>query len=90
MEGLIPDNVIYRKKMGFGAPMADWLRGDFGRYAEEAVLSSKLLDRGFLDKGYISKLFCDHRSKRYDNSLYCWTLFNLTSWYDYWIDGAWR
>ncbi|MCM3563617.1 asparagine synthase (glutamine-hydrolyzing) [Hydrogenophaga intermedia] len=87
VEGLIPDNIIYRKKMGFGAPMADWLRGDFGRQAESAVLGSNLLRRGHFNVAHVQNLFKDHRSGRRDTSLYLWTLFNLTSWYDYWIDG---
>jgi asparagine synthase (glutamine-hydrolysing) len=87
VEDLIPHNIIYRKKMGFGAPMADWLRGGFGRQAESAVLKSALLARGLLDTGHIERLFREHRDGRRDNSLYLWTLFNLTSWYDYWIDG---
>lgn len=86
VEDLIPHNIIYRKKMGFGAPMADWLRGDFGRQAEKAVLGSSLLRRGHFNVKHIRQLFDDHRSSRRDNSLYLWTLFNLTSWYDYWID----
>jgi asparagine synthase (glutamine-hydrolysing) len=87
VEDLIPHDIIYRKKMGFGAPMADWLRGGFGRQAESAVLKSALLARGLLDTGHIERLFREHRDGRRDNSLYLWTLFNLTSWYDYWIDG---
>jgi asparagine synthase (glutamine-hydrolysing) len=88
VEGIIPDNIIYRKKMGFAAPMADWLRGEFGHQVEQAVLSSKLLQRGFFNVDYIRAMFTDHRNKRRDTSLYIWTLFNLTSWYDYWIDGV--
>jgi asparagine synthase (glutamine-hydrolysing) len=86
VEGLIPDNIIYRKKMGFGAPMADWLRGDFGHQCEQAVMGSGLLRRGHFDTNHIRQMFKDHRSGRRDTSLYLWTLFNLTSWYDYWID----
>lgn len=86
VEDLIPHNIIYRKKMGFGAPMADWLRGDFGRQAEQAVMGSALLRRGHFNIGHVKQLFDDHRSGRRDTSLYLWTLFNLTSWYDYWID----
>lgn len=86
VEDLIPHNIIYRKKMGFGAPMADWLRGDFGRKAEADVLGSGLLRRGHFNVDHIRRLFSDHRSGTRDNSLYLWTLFNLTSWYDYWID----
>ena len=86
VEGLIPDQIIYRKKMGFGAPMAQWLRGDFGRKVEAGILGSGLMKRGYFNREYISELISDHRAGRADNSLYIWTLFNLTSWYDYWID----
>ena len=86
VEGLIPDQIIYRKKMGFGAPMAQWLRGEFGRQVEKGILGSRLMERGYFNLEYISRLISDHRTGRADNSLYIWTLFNLTSWYDYWID----
>ena len=88
--GLIPDEIIHRRKMGFGAPMAQWLRGDFGKRVEGDLLGSRLLDRGWLDRAYISRLCAEHRSGRRDNSLYIWTLFNLTAWYSYWIDGRAR
>lgn len=87
VEGLIPDELIYRKKMGFGAPMADWLRGSFGERVERGIRNSNLLKRGFFNTGYIDELFAHHRSKRADTSLQIWTLYNLTAWYDYWIDG---
>ena len=41
--GVIPDEIIHREKMGFAAPMAQWLRGDFGKQAETQILGSKLL-----------------------------------------------
>ncbi|MEH2511210.1 asparagine synthase (glutamine-hydrolyzing) [Nitrobacteraceae bacterium AZCC 1564] len=85
VEGLIPDELIYRKKMGFGAPMADWLRGSFGAHVERSVMSSELLTRGYFNLDFIKRLFADHRSKRADTSLQIWTLYNLTAWYDYWI-----
>ncbi|HEY7889324.1 MAG TPA: asparagine synthase (glutamine-hydrolyzing) [Steroidobacteraceae bacterium] len=85
--GLIPDEIIHRKKMGFGAPMSQWLRGDFGRQVESAIMKSTLLDRGWFDRSYIQALSRDHRAQRRDNSLYLWTLYNLTAWHDYWIDG---
>jgi asparagine synthase (glutamine-hydrolysing) len=87
VEGLIPDKIIYRKKMGFGAPMSQWMRGDFGGQVEASMMSSRLLDRGFFNRDYIANLFKEHHTGRRDNSLYIWTLFNLTAWYDYWIDG---
>ena len=87
VEGIIPDNLIYRKKMGFGAPMEQWLRGNFGKETQSILLGSPLFDRGFFDRRYVQTLFENHMSGEANNSLLIWSLFNLTSWYDYWIEG---
>ena len=85
VDGIIPDEIINRKKMGFGAPMSQWLKGEFGNQARSRIMASPLMERGFFNRGYIEKLFADHRSGSRDTSN-IWTLFNLTSWYDYWIE----
>ena len=86
VRGLIPDEIIDRRKMGFGAPMSQWLRGDFGKRVEAELLASSLLRRTWFNAPYIRRLCAEHRSARRDNSLYIWTLFNLAAWYNYWID----
>jgi asparagine synthase (glutamine-hydrolysing) len=88
VEGIIPHQIIYRKKMGFGAPMSHWLKGQFGLEARSRILASPLLERGYFNSNYIDDLFVQHRSGERDTSLYLWTLFNLTSWYDYWIERS--
>lgn len=90
VEGIIPDDIIYRKKMGFGAPMSQWLSGDFGSFVRKRLLGSALLQHDYLDVQYIERLFDQHKFGKRDNSLYIWTLFNLSEWYDYWIGGAGR
>ena len=85
--GLIPDQIINRKKMGFGAPMSQWLRGDFGREAEGFILSSKLLQRPGFNRDFIAALCGNHRSGREDNALFIWTLYNLAAWHEYWFEG---
>lgn len=62
VEGIIPDELIYRKKMGFDAPMAEWLRHSFGRRVEKQIISSDLIRRGDFDPFYITNLFSDLRS----------------------------
>ena len=84
LEGVIPNDVIYRKKMGFGAPMREWLRGDFGRAAERTVMHSALRSEGFFDYQHISTMFRRHRDGE-DFSLPLWTLYNLTAWFDRWV-----
>ncbi len=86
VEGIIPDDVIYRKKMGFNAPMAEWLRGDFGSKAEAGIMNSPLLDQIGFDREQVAGLISDHRRGRRDTSLMVWVLYNLTAWHSHWIE----
>ena len=72
VDGLIPNDLIHRPKMGFNAPMAHWLRGAFGERVEREVMASGLMRRGFLDIGFVRDLFTHHRGKRADTSLKIW------------------
>ena len=85
VEGLIPSEIIYRKKMGFAAPMAQWLRGEFGKKAESEILGSELIESAGFRKDHISTLIKDHRMGRRDTSLLIWVLYNLTAWHKRWV-----
>jgi asparagine synthase (glutamine-hydrolysing) len=39
-----------------------------------------------LNVSYIEKLFDWHFKGRMDTSLYLWAIYNLTAWYDLWVD----
>lgn len=86
VEGWIPDEIIYRKKMGFGAPMAQWLRGEFGHRVQNELLGSRLMEQGYFNRDFVTQMCEQHRSGRNDYSLYIWSLFNLVAWFNYWID----
>ena len=74
--------------MGFAAPVAEWLRDEFGRDAEATVMGSPVLENFGLSKPRIGELFRQHRDNRADHALHLWTLLNLTSWHDHWIGSA--
>ncbi|MGJ3258560.1 MAG: asparagine synthase (glutamine-hydrolyzing) [Rhodospirillales bacterium] len=89
LRGVIPDEIIDRKKMGFAAPAAEWLREDFGKEAEGMVLGSPLAAaKGPLNGDAIQRAFDDHRAGRQDNALHLWVLLNLAAWHDHWIGSA--
>lgn len=85
--GIIPDDIIHRKKMGFAAPMAEWLRGGFGAQAERQILSSPMLAEMGFDREIVAGLIADHRGGRRDTSLPVWVLYNLAAWHAHWIEG---
>ena len=84
---LLPENIIHRPKMGFAAPVAEWLRADFGRAAQDTVLGSSLFETAGFNKAHIAKMFRQHRDQRTDHALHLWSLFNLAAWHDHWITG---
>ena len=85
LKGVIPDDIIHRPKMGFAAPVANWLRDDFGREVEHDLLASPLVKDGLLKAQPIAELLAQHRAGHADHALHIWTLFNLTAWHDHWI-----
>ena len=85
LKDVLPDDILYRPKMGFGAPMSEWLRGDFGLQAEQVVLGSPLMQGGYFDHDHIARRFRLHREGRQDNALHLWLLFNLAAWHDHWV-----
>ena len=82
---LLPDEIIHRKKMGFAAPVEQWLKGDFGIRAEDTIINCELVKNKILQKDYITARFKEHRAGQADHALHIWTLFNLCAWHDHWI-----
>jgi asparagine synthase (glutamine-hydrolysing) len=85
MRGVLPDEVLTRPKQGFGTPMEEWMRGDFGVRAQATIRSSSLRERGLLDYARIDELFAAHRAGRGDWHKHLWNLYNVSAWHDHWI-----
>ncbi len=86
MTGILPDEIIHRPKQGFGAPVSEWFRGVLYEPAVRGVLASRLRAEGLFDYEHVRSLFEIHRAGGRDHSWHLWTLYNLSRWYDHWID----
>ncbi len=87
VRGLIPDEIIDRKKQGFDAPVREWLNGPLGDKVESVFRSTKMRDERLIDFDAGIGLLNDHRNKGRDHAYPIWALFNLALWYDHWIAG---
>jgi len=74
LEGRLPEDILYRPKMGFGVPLGKWFRNELKQNIREAVLSERMLDCGFFDAGYLHRLVEHHQSGLRDYSAPLWTL----------------
>ncbi len=86
VEGLIPDEIIYRRKQGFAAPMAEWMRNELHDWVKSEVMGSRLVKGEILNGSYISKMLSIHKSGKKDFGQLLWNLLNLSMWYKRWID----
>ncbi|MCA1633272.1 MAG: asparagine synthase (glutamine-hydrolyzing) [Acidobacteria bacterium] len=85
LEGVLPRDVLYRAKRGFGAPIRGWLKGGDGSLLDEHLLNSPMRRRAFLDYDFVARLVEEHRRGARDWSFHLWALLNLSLWYERWI-----
>lgn len=78
-EGILPHEHIYRKKMGFAAPVNEWLKNELKPMMEEHLFHSRIV-QDYFDEGYIRRLIIEHQTGARNNGQLLWTLFNLTLW----------
>lgn len=79
VRGVIPDELIDRKKQGFGVPVQDWFLGRLGTEMRKEVIYFAH-QTGLLNVPYIEKMFEDNT---YASKL--WYLFNLALWWKQYI-----
>ncbi len=86
LEEILPRDVLYKPKRGFGAPVEGWFRGPHGGALEDQVMNSTLRRREFFDYQFIARLFDEHRRGTRNWGFHLWALLNLSVWYDRWIE----
>ena len=81
MEGKLPDDIINRKKKGFGMPIGEWIKGEL-KDTIEITLSKKNIDKiGLFNYEYIREILDDHYNGKRDNRKQIWTLFIFAMWW---------
>lgn len=78
VRGIIPDEVIDRKKQGFGAPIKEWYDGDLGAMATK-TLYEFCSATDYLDWKSVKKIL-DSNDKTQS-----WPLLNLALWWNHYI-----
>jgi asparagine synthase (glutamine-hydrolysing) len=74
MEPMLPNDILYRQKMGFAVPLAAWFRGPLKQRVRNAVLGELLADSGLFNGGALRRLVDQHQSGLRDHSAPLWSL----------------
>ena len=74
MEPHLPNDIMYRPKMGFSVPLARWFSGPLRARVREALLGGQMAESGLFNPATIRQLVEQHESGARDHSTPLWTL----------------
>ncbi len=82
----LPNEILYRDKMGFGVPLKKWINGDLSHLFSSSTEGGPL--EGLLDGSLVAKMILQHLSGSADltSAIHCVALLN--SWLGRWTQGA--
>ena len=86
LEGLLPREIVYRKKMGFPTPWKRWLSGASFPYVDQLLTSPRAVARGLFRPERVQQIVHEHRLAKYDHADKLWRLLNLELWHRVFID----
>ena len=79
LEPYLPNEILYRPKMGFSIPLASWFRGPLKQRVRDSILGNRMSDSGLFKRNYLETLVNHHQSGRRDYSSSIWTLLMFES-----------
>lgn len=87
MEGILPNDILYRPKKGFAVPIGRWFRGQLGPFVRDLLLSRRSIERGIFRKSYIERLI-EMNDQGRPMDLPLWTLITFELWCRRFIDES--
>ncbi|MDQ1559801.1 MAG: hypothetical protein QOD32_2861 [Pyrinomonadaceae bacterium] len=79
-ESLLPRDVVWRKKAGFGAPVRSWLRGALRPMVEDLLSEDTIRRRGLFRPTEVRRIINANLSGREDYNLQVFQLLTLELW----------
>ncbi|MDT8859809.1 asparagine synthase (glutamine-hydrolyzing) [Alkalihalobacillus sp. MEB130] len=83
-EGIVPDHVFMRRKLGFPVPLRHWLKNEWYDLVKQVIEDSET--EAFIDKGYVTKLLEEHCLNKADRSRKIWTVLAFMIWHQVYIE----
>lgn len=80
----VPQKLVERPKMGFGVPLAGWLRGSLRDWSENLLAERRLEETGLFDVALIRRYWTEHLSGARNWQYLLWDVLMFESWRQRW------
>ncbi len=87
MEPHLPQDIMYRQKMGFSVPLDRWLRGPLRHRVRAALLEGRIAESGMFNLATIRQIIEQHESGMRNHSTPIWTLLMFDAFLRCVMDG---
>lgn len=77
----LPRELMDRPKMGFGVPLAEWLRGPLRAWADDLLAPDRVAREGLLDPAVVEAAWREHREGRRDWHYPLWNVLMFQAWH---------
>jgi len=82
LAGILPREILERKKAGFNVPVGAWLHGELGHTARQVLAPERITAAGFFRPEAVTALLDQHAARSADHSFAIWGLLCFQLWHE--------
>ncbi len=86
LHDVLPKDILYRKKRGFGAPMGSWLKNELAPLLKQVLSQKTIEQRGLFNWDVVQNTIALHESNKEDHTDHLQALMNLEIWSRLYLD----
>ena len=79
--GILPDEILDRRKEGFSIPIKSWMKGELKPMLLEFLSPRALAETGWFDSAHVQRLIGEHLAGRENHSHRLWALLMFQMWH---------
>ncbi len=85
---LLSDDILYRKKMGFSVPLAQWFREEIKEIAQRYLIDDVKGLREIFNIDAVTSMWNEHQSNKQDHSAVLWSMLMFEMWWQRYMDAS--
>lgn len=85
MEGILPAEILNKKKVGLEMPYSHWLKHELKDLMMSYLGPKRISDTGLFRRDAVQALITDHLAGRVDHGRALWGLLNYMMWFEHYV-----